>query len=64
MLSLLLDVVLLPAVAVGVVLGLAAALLLHWLAPPTADLILVEAGFVAAGFVAGLLYTAAAKKQE
>jgi uncharacterized membrane protein YccC len=42
-----------PEAAVGTLLGLAAAAMVHWVAPPP-EPVIVEAGLVALGFIAGL----------
>ena len=48
-----LGLLLVPEAFFGTLLGIAAASLVHWLAP-SPEPVLVEAGLVALGFVAGL----------
>jgi hypothetical protein len=51
----LIDFLLRVELVVGILVGLAAAGLVHWFAPPSEPL-LVEAGLVALGFIGGVVF--------
>jgi fructose-specific phosphotransferase system IIC component len=50
------DLLVVPEAVVGGIVGLLAAGLIRWLAP-TPEPVVLEAGLVAAGFIAGLVVT-------
>jgi hypothetical protein len=58
------DVLLRPAVLIGFVLGVAAAAVFHWLAPPGTDTSTAGAWFVGLGCLAGVLWSLAFRKHD
>ncbi len=58
-----LDLLVVPEAVVGLLLGVLAAGLLHWLAP-TPEPVVLEAGLVAGGFIGGLVVNWLTEKRK